>query len=259
MRLCGLHVYPVKSLRGIQLESAHATVRGIDLDRQWMLVDRAGRVVTQIEQPRMSLINVAIESDALRIDAPAMPALHIPLARQTTIARDVKLFRRPRRALPVCPDADRWFTDFLGTPCTLVQNLADEVRSFANQRPFHVITAASWWDLNARLHAAIPLGRFRPNFIVAGAMPYEEDGWTSIRIGDLSFQALEVTERCAVTTVDSVSGTRGIEPLRALSKYRVAVTLTGRHVRFGRYLALDHDHAGTIRLGDKVTLAGTRE
>ncbi|HYC57982.1 MAG TPA: MOSC N-terminal beta barrel domain-containing protein [Thermoanaerobaculia bacterium] len=255
--LRGLFVYPVKSLRGIALDSARATAMGLELDRQWMLVGASGRCVTQIEQPRMSRVDVAIEHDSLRVEAPGMPPLRIPLRHQNTRERDVKLFRRPRRALPVSLDADQWFTTFLDTPCTFVQTLHDETVSFANQRPFHVVTEASWRDLNGRLPSAIPIGRFRPNFIIDGAAAYEEDRWTTLRIGNVPFRALELTERCAVTTVDSARGIRdGIEPLRALSEYRAAMTITGRRVRFGRYLALADGNTRDIRIGDDVIVTG---
>ena len=51
-----LHVYPVKSCRGIALERAQLAATGFADDRHWMLVRPNGRFVTQRELPRMALV-----------------------------------------------------------------------------------------------------------------------------------------------------------------------------------------------------------
>ncbi|HET6272024.1 MAG TPA: MOSC domain-containing protein, partial [Bacteroidota bacterium] len=74
-----LYVYPVKSARGIPLDTAHLDGRGIHLDRRWMLVDSDARFLTQREIPRLSLIQVESLPTHLRITGPAMPSLTVPL------------------------------------------------------------------------------------------------------------------------------------------------------------------------------------
>jgi uncharacterized protein YcbX len=256
LALGALFVYPVKALRGIPLQRARVNVCGIELDRHWMLVDRNSRVVTQIEQPRMALIDVAIERDSLRIDAAGMSSLHVPLDAPPTATRDVRLFRRPRVGLPVSAAADRWFAEVLGIPCSLVRMPPDETVTFANQRPFHLVTTASCDDLSSRAGVHVPFGRFRPNFVVTGAEAYEEDAWLSLKIGAVAFDFVEQPVRCAVTTVDPATGTRGIEPLRTLSQYRASTTLLGRRVHFGQYFALAGE-GGEVAVGEEVRVVAT--
>ena len=86
--------------------------------------------------------------------------------------------------------ADQWLTTFLGIGCRLV-HMPDEVvrpvrpdyafdgerTSFTDGFPFLLISEASLDDLNGRLAAPIPMNRFRPNLVVAGAEPFAEDRW----------------------------------------------------------------------------------
>ncbi|HJK92730.1 MAG TPA: MOSC N-terminal beta barrel domain-containing protein, partial [Polyangiaceae bacterium LLY-WYZ-15_(1-7)] len=61
LRLAELWVYPVKSCRGVRLPAAMATARGLEGDRRWMLVDPAGRFVSQRTEPALALVGVALE------------------------------------------------------------------------------------------------------------------------------------------------------------------------------------------------------
>lgn len=252
LTLASLFVYPVKALRGIALERAVAGPLGLELDREWMLVDANGRSLTQIEQPRLALVDVGIEEDALRVSAEGMSTLRIPRRVRAGGEREVKLFRRARRALAVSNEADRWFRDFLGVACSLVRMRAGDEATFANQRPFHLLAEASWRDLASRVD--VPLHRFRPNVVVAGAAPYDEDRWSLLRIGSLEFQVTERTTRCAVTCVDNAAGTRGIEPLRTLAGYRSELGLTGRRVRLGIYAGLANNSGGVLAVNDPISL-----
>jgi hypothetical protein len=44
-----------------------------------MLVDETGCFMSQRQFPRMALIRVQLERDALVVDAPGMPSLEVPL------------------------------------------------------------------------------------------------------------------------------------------------------------------------------------
>ena len=78
VRLTGLVVYPVKSARGIALTQSLVTSHGLTHDREWMVVDEAGRFVTQRQTPRMALIETALTDDALELRAPGLEPLTVP-------------------------------------------------------------------------------------------------------------------------------------------------------------------------------------
>ena len=54
MRVSALHCYPVKSLGGLSLQQTHVGPRGLQGDREFMLVDAEGRFLTQRTLPQMT-------------------------------------------------------------------------------------------------------------------------------------------------------------------------------------------------------------
>ena len=72
-----LNVYPVKSCAGTPLVEARLGPRGIEHDREFMLVDPSGRFLTQREVPRMALVRPARHNQCARriqyIDQRSMP------------------------------------------------------------------------------------------------------------------------------------------------------------------------------------------
>jgi uncharacterized protein YcbX len=129
------------------------------------------------------------------------------------------------------------------------------VVSFADAYPLLVVSEASLADLNGRLAARgegpLPMNRFRPNLVVAGATPYAEDGWTQVRVGDALLRNAGPCARCVVTTTDQQTAVRGKEPLRTLATYR-RDPVDPTNVNFGTNL-IHEAKRGTLRVGDAVT------
>ena len=152
-----------------------------------------------------------------------------------------------------------WFSDFLGSSCGLVYMAGETIRpadpayapggtrvSFADAFPFLLISEESLADLNLRLADPLPMNRFRPNLVVAGAAPYQEDRWDRVEIKGLGFRIVKPCARCVVTTTDQLTTERGREPLRTLATYR---QVNGK-VMFGQNVV--HERQGRLRLGDAV-------
>jgi uncharacterized protein YcbX len=74
-------------------------------------------------------------------------------------------------------------------------------------------------DLNGRLEQPVSMSRFRPNIVVSGQEPFEEDSWRRIRIGEIEFAVVKPCSRCVMTTIDD-AGEKGKEPLKTLATYR---------------------------------------
>ena len=261
IRLSGLNIYPIKSTRGIQLDESAVDEFGLRYDRRWMVVDQAGVFLSQRNHPRLALVVPSIMDGALLVDAPGMPTLRTPLHPRNTVATSVTVWDDACPATWVGDQAAEWFSDFLGSACTLV-HMADQVVrpadptfappgvrvSFADGFPFLMISEESLADLNHRLTDPLPMNRFRPNLVVAGGEPYAEDGWRRIEIGDVRLQAVKPCARCLVTTTDQATGERGKEPLRTLATYRKV----GGEVMFGQNMV--HENTGRLRIGDLVAM-----
>lgn len=261
MELAEIWTYPVKSCAGLSLARAQVDSRGIHRDRHWMLVDHAGRFVTQRQVPRMALIKPSLSAEALVLEAPGQPPLSISPDRAAAGTVMVQVWQDRCRAGPVDVEADRWLTDFLGVPVRLVFLPDDERRAvdpryaqagdevgFADGFPFLLIGAASVGDLARRMDADLSMRRFRPNLVVGGAAPYAEDRWRRIRIGALEFRVAKPCSRCAITTVNPDTGTRDLDTLGALARYR----RRDNKVYLGQNLV--HDAAGELKVGDAVSV-----
>jgi uncharacterized protein YcbX len=260
-RLADIYFYPLKSARGIRLDSAELDDFGIRYDRRWMVVDDAGDLVTQREAPRMALVRTAVADGALTLEAPGRPALALPLdGRGTDGAR-----RRVRVWDDLCDGADQgdaaaaWISGHLGARVRIVRMPDDVVRpiqpnvaraegrvSFADAFPMLLISQESLDELNRRLDAPLPMNRFRPNVVTTGSAPHAEDGWRRIRIGAVECVVAKPCARCTVTTIDQDTAEKGIEPLRTLAAYRER----SRKVLFGQNVA--HRSRGRIAVGDAV-------
>ena len=96
---------------------------------------------------------------------------------------------------------------------------ADRRGSFADGFPVLLCNTASQLDLNSRLEEPVPMSRFRPNIVVSGQEPFEEDRWRRIRIGEIEFAVVKPCSRCVMTTIND-AGEKGKEPLKTLATYR---------------------------------------
>jgi uncharacterized protein YcbX len=241
-----LHVYPVKSCRGIALDSARMTPTGLADDRHWMLVRPNGRFVTQRELPRLALIVTQVSAEALTLGAPGMPVIEVP--RQAGAeARAVTVWSFTGRGFD-CGDAvAAWCSQFLETPLRLVRfddSLPREcsadwtagtraITEFSDGYPILVISRASLDELNSRLPKALPMERFRPNVVIDGIGAYDEDRIHELRAGPVTLRLVKPCTRCSITTTDQRVGTvDGVEPLRTLKEYRYDRALRG--VLFGQ-------------------------
>ena len=280
MILSELRIYPIKSLGGISVSDAVVDEQGLRYDRRFMLVTPSGNFITQRTNHHMALIDVAIDGyntpDAtLRVWHRHQPDNVLTLA--LTPPADALGDTMPVSiwdsenvpATLVSADADRWFSQALEKPCRLVF-MPDSTRrtvdptyarhdgqgrpsvvSFADGYPYLLIGQASLNDLNGRLPQPVEMLRFRPNLIVSGGSPYDEDAWEQFRIGDLTFYGVKPCSRCVLTTVDPATGQKGKEPLHTLATYRQ----WKRKILFGQNVLPDTTTLGsTLRVGEPVAI-----
>jgi uncharacterized protein YcbX len=268
-RLAALYVYPVKSLGGVQVESAEVDALGLVGDRRFLVVDETGRFLTQRTLPRMALIRTALSSESLHLTLPGHGDVTIPLASDPTAPlRTVSIWRSEGLLAEDAGDAAAaWLSTTLATRCRLVRigpafrrpvlkasAAAGDHVTFADACPFLIVSDASLADLNDRLAARgeepLPMNRFRPNLVVSGCAPYEEDTWPRIRIGDVIFRSGGPCARCVMTTTDQETAERSKEPLRTLATYRRDAG-DPTDVNFGQNL-INETKTGALRVGDDL-------
>ena len=253
-RLSAINVYPVKSAGGIGVEQWPLDDFGLHLDRRWAVIDSTGVVLTQREYAGMALVRTAIGERHLRLEAPGMPLLQLPLESAGGSRLPVRIWDDTAEAERCAPAADEWWSALLGEWCHLVR-MPDDVRrapgpdrvSFADAYSFLVLSEGSLAALNARLEKPVPMNRFRPNLVIAGVDAHAEDEWSAVRVGSVDLAITKACVRCVMTTIDQATAARGVEPLRTLARYRRGPSggvLFGQNAR--------HLARGTLAVGDPV-------
>jgi len=258
-----LYIYPIKSLGGISLKTATLTDRGFRYDRRWMLVDMNNRFITQREFPVMSLLQVSLTEDGLKIQHKKNPgeSLSIPFQPPGNNMIIVEVWEDKCEAQLVSNETDEWFSDMLTLPCRLVympdstnrkvdSNYAmnKDITSFSDGYPMLIIGQSSLNDLNSRLPAPLPMNRFRPNIVFAGGEPYEEDAMEHFVINEINFFGVKLCSRCVITTIDQDEAAKAKEPLKTLATYR----MQDNNVYFGQNLLCKGE--GEIHSGDIIEI-----
>ncbi|MFL1485040.1 MOSC domain-containing protein [Marinobacter sp. LN3S78] len=267
MKIKSLYYYPVKSLAGVALDELRLDRFGPAGDRRWMLVDGGGRFVTQRKHPALARIQPHLVDGGLFLDIPGQDRIQVDVSDQS---RRVSVWRDEiEGVLNATPEASEALSGFLGKRVSLVhmpesvtrparhENLASVYPvSFADGFPFLVTSQASLDDLNRRMPWDAEMRRFRPNVVVEGAaQPWEEDLWEQVMLGAVPVRLVKPCSRCIMTTVDPDTGERSSDgnPLKTLATFR----RTDKGVIFGANGV--HLEAGTLRVGDPVTVEKTKE
>lgn len=243
--LASVHVHPIKSCGGLSVDEALLIETGLEFDRAWMVVDEDGRMLTQREWPRMALIQPTLRHNDLLLRAPGMLALHLALdaVEEPTTAR---VWDDRVKAYGMGALASQWFTDFIapgaGRQLRLVRFDPDQKRlasrkwtgsveaetAFADAYPLLVASSASLADLNQRLAAGgtapVTMQRFRPNLVIDGLQPWDEDHVDEIVLeaddGPVVLRLVKPCTRCSIPNVDPASAESASEPGATLATFR---------------------------------------
>jgi uncharacterized protein YcbX len=268
MRVASIHVHPVKATAPVTVPSVTVQLAGLRDDRRWAVVDGTGRPIGATTHDRLLTVTATPDaSGALTLTHPSVPALVVP------VPVDGRSIPVGVSRLPTMVDAGdaaaAWFSRVLGESVRLAWQddparrpispehggLGAEPLSLADTAPLLLTTTASLARLDAWIaedHGPEPMamGRFRPNVVVEGGdVPFAEDAWRTVRIGDVEHRFAELCDRCVVTTIDPVTLARGKEPIRTLARHR---RWDGRTWFGVRLVPLT---TGTIAVGDPVTAA----
>ena len=277
-KVSSLHIYPVKSTAGISLPNAKVEELGLTFDRRFIVSDPSGQFITARTEPRLCLVQAKLINQGLELSAPTMSTLTLSYEEFTNQYQNVTVWGDEIDGQLCSNGANAWFSDYLQRPCKLLffgqgshrerKPNTDKARkiAFADGYPLLLISQASLDNLNSRLvdkrlgdsilaikrqQQSVSMAQFRPNIVVDNCLPFAEDGWLHIRIGEVELKVSKPCERCIFTTVNPQNGEKHPqqEPLRTLKSFRQN---HNGEVLFGQNLiALN---SGQIHLGDKLTV-----
>ncbi|KAE9620929.1 putative molybdenum cofactor sulfurtransferase [Lupinus albus] len=250
-------IYPIKSCGGFCARSWPLSNNGLKHDREWILKSLSGETITQKKVPEMCFISTFIDlsQGMLFVESPRCKKrlqIRLELDVDDGDIEDIELYGQRYKVYSYSNEANVWFSQAIGKPCTFLRYSscdhdfllnktngeatcrdAKNMLSFANEGQFLLVSEESVSDLNKRLSSDVQKGvcgtamkvnasRFRPNLIVSGGKPYDEDGWRDIRIGNTYFRSLGGCNRCQMINIAQNDGQvqKSKEPLATLASYR---------------------------------------
>lgn len=279
--LRSLHVYPVKSLRGIDLSVARLTRRGLEHDRAWLLVDAGGLFMSQRGCPAMARIGTSITDRELVLSAKGQAPLAVPLSVPDGRRLPARVWEDDCEVLDEGDEVSSWFASALGLEDAprLVRMAPDFDRElkrpdrygentttyFADTAPLLVANVASLDALNRVLlekgHDGVPMDRFRANLVVEGLEAFEEHQVSTLEGNGVRLGLRYPRERCVMTTMDQATGERDAagEPFATLKRINPMSDAprsgVGRGPAFGELAVIEAGHGGRLKTGAILEVA----
>ena len=277
--ISAIFLYPIKSCRSVAVDSATVSAIGLAGDRIWQVVDGEQRGLTQRQHRVLATVQPEpLDDGGLLVQAPGMSPIAVdPPGEKTTIVQSH--FGVPVPAADAGESAAKWFSELTGERCRLVAmigacgwRLPGDLDIFGQNAPFSdaapiLLTAQPSLEwLREQASEDFAMDRFRPNLVVSGTEPWEEDTWSTIRIGTAELRCVVPWPRCTIPQIDQVTSDRRSEPAKVLRRYRWCTdapsvrrpfrTIVEGSSVFGIGCSIAPEQA-TVGIGDEVTVMTT--
>ena len=250
-----IHVAPIKALAVQELQEVEIDRLGVANDRRFCIVDPDGRMLNAKRVQHFVAVRPRFDD--------ATQSLAIDMPDGTTVAGAIDLGRAITvtiygRSVPARVVDGPWaeaLSTLAGRPVRLVRfddpgegvDRADEGAgaSLLAEESLRAIAEA------AGVTARVDPRRFRMLFGIAGVAAHTEDTWigTRVHIGSAIVIPGGNIGRCAVTTLDPLTGISDLDTLAALAKYR-GENVTSEPLAFGVWARVVQ--GGLVRVGDAV-------
>ena len=241
MIVSGLFIYPVKSAKGICVEEMSFDSLGPRFDRRFMVIDKDNKVLTQREQPSLATLITQIDfkKEELRLSfkrpkSDGEESISLPMKNDKYEEKDcieINLWGDNVLGIDCGNDLEAFMTSFLGLKARLVfisdsrkrpvLEYENHSMSFVDSSPLLIIGEESLKDLNKRLKKPLSMNRFRPNIVLKGGDPFDEDNLKEYTLGEANLKSFKECSRCVMITIDQENGQKSdTEPLKVLNTYR---------------------------------------
>lgn len=244
-----IYTAPVKSLALERRTSVSIGPAGIAEDRRFHLIDGGGRLLTQRQRPQLALVTAGYEPQSERLTLTFSGGRQVAAPVEEGEAVRTAIFGREVPGHVAPGEWNEALSELCGGPVRLVKT--DDVGLSYDEYPLSMLSQASIDLLRQLTEDARPFEarRFRPNFLLDGCSPHEEDSWLGgvVTIGpEVRLRMVAPDPRCAITTINPDTGQRDFDTPRFLLAYRPS----SRAPYFGVYAAVENP--GTVTVGDSV-------
>nr|XP_050869088.1 molybdenum cofactor sulfurase 1 [Vespula vulgaris] len=267
-----LFIYPIKSCGAFEITTSWTlNEKGLEYDREWMIMTSNGICLTQKQQTNLCLIKpfISKETQVMKLTYPGMPSIEVLLKNSEdyvngTICQS-RVCGQKVQGIDCGGDVSEWLSLAIGHPnLKLVRQISHEIKdkpkqglqnpklSFSSQAQYLLLNEESIsWLCNRIVNAEdfnkdTVLHRFRGNIVLSGCKAFEELSWKLIRIGKTEFQVNGSCTRCQMICIDQTTGIKTVEPLRTLAE-----EFHGK-LKFGIYLTRSATKEGILNIGDVV-------
>jgi uncharacterized protein YcbX len=260
-----LNIYPLKSGRAIPQQRVRLGVTGFEWDRHWMAASHDGVFMSQRTQPRLARVVPELTTDTLTLRAPDMQPLCIPV-KPDGLSKTARVWKDTISALDLGDAAAAWLTQAVGLDARLLRispvldrrakpefaGPTPAPLSFADGFPILVCNAASLAYLNTRMPQPIGMERFRPNIVLEGLEPFEEDRIAELHFDAVTLRLVKPCTRCVITATDQVTGEPSTNPLPVLRAFRFDRSLLG--VTFGENAVIARGAGQLLKRGETCSV-----
>lgn len=255
-----LNIYPLKSGRAIPKDEVRLGVTGLEWDRHWMAASPDGVFMSQRTQPRLALVVPETSSDELTLTAPGQQPLRIPLE-PNGHPQPARVWKDSISALDQGDIAAEWLSEAVGFAARLLRiapvldrqakaefaGPTPAAVSFSDGFPILVCNSASLAHLNTLMPESVPMERFRPNIVLDGLEPFEEDRISELHFGAVTLRLVKPCTRCVITATDQHTGQPATNPLPVLRAFRFDKALMG--VTFGENAVIAQGVGQALKVG----------
>lgn len=257
MKVKQLNLYPVKSTQPHPVLQVFVHPEGLAFDREFMITETDGKFITARKDSVLYQFKtypyeegVVIEYNGERCEI-----------RYSDFEdwQSCEVWNSAFPSMVANAQINQKVSEWIGRPVQ-VRWLGDETKrsvsadfsqplNFSDSKPVLLISEKSFEQVQAWSPTPISIEQFRSNIVIDGLEQFAEEGWKSVKIGEVEFRVERPCTRCMLITrnpqtfeLDPAS-----EPLRALKKKH-----TDSHGKpiFGVYLI--PQGIGIIKLGDDV-------
>ena len=249
--ISAINLAPVKSLGLLSAQRVDISSRGIEGDRRFIVMDASGRVITQRQIGKLTLVTASYSSTDNTLEMTFPDGRVIEGQPEAVESTATVLWGRVVEGSVIGGEWAEVLSEFCGVELRLFESASPG--TCFDEYPVSMISKASIDYLTGLTGGAksFEAERLRPTLLLDGCAPHEEDSWLGkgLRIGErLRLRLVARDPRCAITTLDPATGVRDFDTLRLILSYRPSV----RAAYLGVYGIVESP--GTVAVGDEVTV-----
>lgn len=206
-------VFPIKSCGAMEVTEWKMNEKGLEYDREWMIINENGICLTQKQEPKLSLLIPKIDLHSKRLSISLRNTnlqVSIPIDVDHDLLYDLcesKVCGDRIKVYDCQDEVAEWLSNILNTSVRLVRQSSGDERkyknkkdqsskslSLSNQAQYLLISQQSVRWLQSRIDPQDDFNpdtlgdRFRGNFLIDGGEPFSENDWSELSIGNIKLR-----------------------------------------------------------------------